>query len=187
VRGEYRRFGDAEAHIASPRVALVYENAAADLTNIVVGIQRLPRLDDGLPGAWAGQTALYHDELVAGGAYMLGDSTLLGIAGRARRTGEQTAYGADTWFRIDKRYTTVLATASSIERTAAFMGFYTLCCGIHTRTRAGFTLRTDPTSNEAAGTVAWMQVTGKRRLDLQLEGFAGTHGPGGRLLAGASW
>ena len=81
----------------------------------------------------------------------------------------------------------MLATAASIERTAALMGFHTFHRGTLARMRAGLLLRTDPTSNEAGGALAWWQARGERRLNVQLEGFAGTHGPGGRLVAGATW
>ena len=99
VRGEYRRAGDADVHVTSPRVAIVY--AIPNELSLLAGFQRLPRLDDGLPGAWRGTPALYHDELTAGGSHMIGDDMLIGVAGRARRTGDATTLGADAWLRVE--------------------------------------------------------------------------------------
>ena len=46
--------------------------------------QRVPHLDDGLPGDWRALTTRAHDELAAGVSYHPVDALLFGVAARGR-------------------------------------------------------------------------------------------------------
>lgn len=214
VRWEVRTYAGERAAVLAPRASLTYDFTREGRADAFVAYQRVPLLDDAAPGRWRGLPALARDELAAGAALSPErlPRIMIGAAVRARRAvaGEAAApatagpsapaeleAGVEAWLRVSGHRTHLHAAATSLDRAASVhaqrrlidRGDDRLIAGVLARwTAAG--AAAGATGAGAGASLAW-QRTGmlwhRGALELALEAYAGAGGPGGRLVAGATW
>ncbi len=199
VRSDTRGFAGDHATVVSPRVSLSWDATKEGRSDLFIAYQRVPHLDEGLPGDWrarAGDDGKFHDELAAGASYQRGDwPVMLGIGGRARTKQDalEDTIGVEGWGRFDSRRTLIHASATTLGRVGTVMAQRKLVKAKSDTLLVGATLRRDPETTTGGAAVTW-QHAGRRReqkedlsFDLAAEGYTGEAGPALRILLGGSW
>ena len=198
VRSETRVFGAERSTVTSPRISLACDITREGRSDLFIAYQRVPHLDDGLPGDWRASAARFHDELAAGVSYVRGSGLplMIGIGGRARWLAQDdTALGAEAWMRYDSRKATLHVAATTLGRVATVLAQRTLLDRSRNKLLGGATLRATREITAGGATLVWKHAgapgEGRRSddlaIDVSLEGYGSTDGPGGRLLLGATW
>ncbi|MEO8702931.1 MAG: hypothetical protein ABI867_22995 [Kofleriaceae bacterium] len=190
VRSELRQFAGETVQVTSPRASLTYDPTQEGRGDVFVAYQRVPRLDEGLPGDWVTAPVLAYDELAAGASYEPTSAELMfGAAVRTRWLGDATTKtGIETWVRYEHHELLAFASATSLDQVGALGGQFMVLSTKRHALRAGTTARVSPDKREHAAVLAWKYGRSQHtQLDTTLEGFAGTEGPGARVLLGARW
>jgi hypothetical protein len=196
VRTDTRTFGRERVTVTSPRVALTYDITKEGRSDLFVAYQRVPLVDDGLPGDWLAQPTLHRDELAVGASWERSAEhwPMFGVAGRARRTGETDEYGLEAWLRHDTRRMTLHTSATTLGRIVTIAGQRRLVDKRRDDLIVGTLVRVAPERGEGGGTLVWRHDGARRdrgdsdaSIELAVEGYGGTAGPGGRLLLGVGW
>ena len=198
VRSDARTFGGERATVVSPRVAVNYDVTKEGRSDLFIAFQRTPLLDDSLPGDWRGLSSLYRDELAIGASYLRSAEhwPMFGVAARTRTSADATLveHGVEGWMRYDTHRTLIHASATTLGRVATLAGRRTLLDRHHHKLYTSASARLTPDEREAAAAFAWRHAgdlfTSSDRnasVDVQVEGFAGTAGPGARLVLAAAW
>jgi hypothetical protein len=198
ARAEARRFGDARTQVLAPRVSLKYDFTQEGRSDVFIAYQRVPRLDDGLPGDWLVADARHHDELATGVSYLptAGNSSVMfGVGGRARWTADTKAeLGLETWVRTIAFATSFMRArrrSATSERSSVSAGSSIAAPTISCGRRAAHRARSSEGGGACGSTRALAALIARNArdlsFDLALEGYGGTEGPAGRMLLGASW
>jgi hypothetical protein len=198
VRSDARAYGNERVTVVSPRAELDYDVTKEGRSDLFIAFQRTPLVDDSLPGDWLGLRSLYRDELAIGASYLPSAEhwPMVGVAARTRRSADASLveHGVEGWLRVETHRTQLHAAATSLGRVATLAGRRTLYDCHHHQLFTSASARVSPDAREAGAALAWHHAgdlfTSSDRsasVDVQLEGFAGTAGPGARLVLGAVW
>ena len=187
VRVERRGFGGDHTQVVAPRAQLAYDPTREGRSEIYVAYQRVPLVDDGMPGDWRSAELTSVDELSTGVAYMRSTgNTMIGIAARAR----EERWGGEAWLRRDTRRSVIHVQASSLDRVATLLAQRKLRDrGTHKIT-AGVAARVGEDRSEGGLALGWRRSPrndDELKTELSIESYAGTDGPGGRMLLGILW
>ncbi len=199
VRADARRFGEARTQVLSPRVSLAYDFTKEGRSDVFIAYQRVPHLDDGLPGDWLAAPSRHHDELATGVSYLpnaASGAVMFGVGGRARWSADDEAkLGLETWVRYQHESTVLHAGATTLGNVGTLVGQRRVVDRKANVLYAGTSLRVAPDRREGGGVLVWKHTGDRDRersrsdlsFDFSLEGYGGSEGPGARLLLGASW
>jgi hypothetical protein len=196
VRYQTRVFDGDRAVVVAPRISLGYDWTKEGRSDAFVAYQRVPHLDDGMPGDWHQLDSRFHDEVATGVSYErdVENPIMTGAAMRVRWSERGDAeVGAEAWARVERRRVTIHAAATTLGRVGSVVAQSTLVNGDTNKLLAGATLRATPDASAAGTAVTWRHVGNKSSekhdltFDTTLEGYAGERGPGARLLLGGTW
>jgi hypothetical protein len=197
VRSDTRVFDRDRATVTSPRLSLTWDVSKEGRSDVFVAYQRVPHLDDGMPGDWRTGTARFHDELATGASHVRasGWPIMVGVAGRAR-SGQQAledTLGAEAWARVDAKRTSLHVSATTLGRIATVMAQRTAVKRSANTLVVGATLRASPETTTAGAGVTWKHA-GRRSekpddlsFDVATEAYTSEAGPAFRLLLGGLW
>ena len=186
VRIEERTFEGDRARVVVPRAAVKWDPTNEGRSEVFVAAQRVPLVDDGLPGDWTSLDRRSVDELIAGAAYRRSkDDTIVGIAVRQR----DDRTGGEVWLRRDTSRSIVHLQATSLDRVATLLAQRRLRDRRGSVITVGTAARVTEDRAEAGVALGWKHSPGQTVLSTELaaEGYAGTDGPGARIVAGILW
>ncbi len=186
VRVEERTFDGDRARRVAPRVALKWDPTHEGRGEVFVGYQRVPLVDDGLPGDWRSLDVIAVDEMYAGVGYRRSSGdTMVGLAVRQR----DDRTGGDAWIRRDTARTVVHLQATSLDRVATLLAQRKLRDRSGTLITLGTTARVTEDRSEAGVALGWKRSSSdrERTAEVTAEGHAGTAGPGARIVVGMFW
>jgi hypothetical protein len=185
VRFEERTFEGARTRVIAPRAALKWDPTREGRSEVFVAVQRVPLVDEGLPGDWSSLDQRSVDELVAGAAYRRSqDDTIVGIAVRQR----DDRTGGEAWLRHDTGRSIVHLQVTSLDRVATLLAQRRLRDRSGTRITLGTAARVTEDRSEAGVALGWKHSPRERLgTELVAEGYAGTAGPGARFVLGILW
>ena len=186
VRVEDRALDGERARLVAPRAALKWDPTREGRGEVFVGYQRVPLVDDGLPGDWKSLDVIAVDEMYAGVKYRRSSGeTMAGLAVRQRdhRT------GADAWIRRDTTRSVVHLQATSLDRVATLLAQRKLRDRSGTQVTLGTAARVTEDRSEAGLALGWKRSSTDKEMtaDVTAEGYAGTDGPGARIAVGILW
>jgi len=186
VRLEQRGFGDARTRVVAPRATVKWDPTGEARGEVFVAYQRVPLLDEGLPGDWKSLAATSIDELIAGVSYRrLRGDTMVGIA--AHQRDERT--GGDAWLRRETARSVVHLQATSLDRVATLLAQHKLRDRAGTLVTAGASARVGEDRSEGGVALGLKRSPSRGELTAEVAGeaYAGTDGPGGRIVVGILW
>lgn len=186
VRVEERTLDGDRARLVIPRVALRWDPTREGRSEVFAGYQRVPRIDDGLPGDWKSLDVLAVDEIYAGVGYRRSTGeTMVGLALRQR----DDRTGGDAWLRRDTRRSVVHLQATTLDRAATLLAQRKLRDRDGTQLGVGVTARASDVRSEAGVALGYKRSPSRRELtiDVAAEGYAATDGPGARIVLGMIW
>ncbi len=185
VRLEERTFAGDRARVVAPRAAIKWDPTREGRGEVFVAVQRVPLVDDGLPGDWKSLDQRSADELIAGAAYRRSEGdTMIGIAVRQR----DDRTGGEAWLRRETPRTIVHLQATSLDRVATLLAQRRIYDRSDTRITLGTAARVTEDVAEAGIALGWKRSRRKEiAAELSAEAYEGTAGPGVRLVLGMLW
>jgi len=197
VRSDTRLFDGDRATVTSPRLAVTWDASKEGRSDVFVAYQRVPHLDDGMPGDWRVGESRFHDEIATGASYerSSGWPIMVGVAGRARSRQHELEdkLGVEGWARVEGRRTLLHASATTLGRVATVMAQRTAVKRRKNTLVVGAMLRASPETTTGGAAVTWKHA-GRRSekpddlsFDLAAEGYTSEAGPALRILLGGAW
>ncbi len=186
VRLEQRTFDGERVQVVAPRASLKWDPTREGRGEVFVAYQRVPLLDDGLPGDWRSLDDHSVDELIAGVGYRRSSGdTMVGVAVRQR----DDRTGGEAWLRRDTARSVVHLQATSLDRAATLLAQRKLRDRDGSKIMLGTAARVTEDRREAGVALGWKRSSASRETttDVAVEGYAGTDGPGARIVAGILW
>ncbi len=185
VRSEQRTLGADRTVVVAPRATLSWDPTKEGRSQLFVAYQRVPLVDDGLPGDFKSLGATAVDELATGVSYRrpLGQ-TMMGIAARAR----EDRVGGEAWVRRETARSVIHLQATSLDRIATLVAQHKLR-DRGTLVTVGAVARVAEARQEGGAALGWKHSGSRTELtsELSIEGYTGTAGPGGRMILGILW
>lgn len=186
VRVEQRMFDGDRATVVAPRAAIKWDPTKEGRSELFVGYQRVPLVDDGLPGDWKSLDDTSADEVAAGASYKRSSGNTM-IGASVRHRDDQT--GGDAWVRRETSRSVLIVQATSLERVATLIARRKLRDRNGLQLTAGAAARVSEERSEAGAAVTFKHSPSRQELTTEIaaEAYEGTAGPGARIVVGILW